>query len=312
MANPRSSTNGSAWRVALSRSQGRSHRVDGSPCQDQVFRAVYPDGTTVVALADGAGSARFSHYGADLVVRRAGTIVAGEFDRLFRATNNAASMRGRLVAALQADLSGLATRGVKVSKRDRDRLDLPNKADQPRISCSLRELSSTLLVVAIKNDRFIALHLGDGVIGMEVALKNRRRLVKVLSSPDNGEFANETQFVTSSNASDNIRMYRGRLAITSRSATGFILMSDGPEAALYHKPTHKLAPACAKLLQACRDLPQDEMQSQLTATLRDVIATRTHDDCALVLIAADHVVTHCDVPAPMALRSLDTTRSPTE
>lgn len=285
-----SATTGSAWRVALSRCQGKSHRVDGSPCQDQVLRAVYPDGTNVVALADGAGSARFSHYGADLVARRAGTIVAGEFDRLFRATNNAAKMRGRLIAALQADLSGLATRGVKVSKRDRDRLDLPPKSEQPRIPCSLRELASTLLVVAIKNDRYIALHLGDGVIGMEVTLKNGRRLVKVLSSPDNGEFANETQFVTSGNASDSVRMYRGRLAITSRSTTGFILMSDGPEAALYHKPTHTLAPACAKLLQACRDLPQDEMQSQLTATLRDVIATRTHDDCSLVLIAAGDVV----------------------
>lgn len=276
---------GVVWRSALSRWQGRSHSRDASPCQDQVFRAESPDGTTVVALADGAGSAQFSHYGAGLVVRRAASLVTEEFEHIYRATKNATSVRERLIVALQADLSRLSKQGIKVSNSDRDRLKLPRKAEQPRIPCSVRDLASTLLVVAIRDDRYIALHLGDGVIGMEIVLRSGRRLVKALGLPDNGEFANETKFVTSDSAAASLRMYRGRLAIAARVATGFVLMSDGPEAVLYNKRTNALAPACAKLLQACRELPSEEMQSRLTGTLRDVIAKRTHDDCSLVLIA---------------------------
>ncbi len=67
-------------------------------------------------------------------------------------------------------------------------------------------------------------------------------------------------------------------------------MSDGPEASLYQKRAGMLAPACSKLIEACRSLPSDVMQVQLEATLRDVIVPRTHDDCSLVLMAAPDAV----------------------
>ena len=65
-------------------------------------------------------------------------------------------------------------------------------------------LACTLLAVAVKGDRYLLFHLGDGVIGYQ---KNGKLLVA--SSPDNGEFVNTTVFVTSSRALASARVMRG-------------------------------------------------------------------------------------------------------
>ncbi len=273
------------WRVASGRQQGRAHVATSVPCQDQVTTLALPDGTVVGALADGAGSARFSHYGAELVVTRASRLVAELFEPLFRATNNLGTLRARVVQELQGILARAASGGLDVTEDDRRRLGLPDRFDTPLIPCDLRDLATTVLVVAVRGDRYVALHLGDGAIGTENVLKSGTRIVRALGIPDNGEFANETTFITSRDAAGSLRIYRGRVETTSRSIAGFVLMSDGPEASLYRKSTRTMATACSKLLQGCRELPSDIMAEQLGQALRDVIAPRTHDDCSLVLVA---------------------------
>ena len=273
------------WRVASALQQGRTHVATSVPCQDQVTTLALPDGTVVGALADGAGSARFSQYGAELVVTRASRLVAELFEPLFRATNNLGRLRARVVQELQGILARAASEGLDVADVDRRRLGLPDRFETSLIPCGLRDLATTVLVVAVRGDRFVALQLGDGVIGAENVLKSGTRIVRALGIPDNGEFANETTFITSSGAAGSLRIYRGRVETTTRSIAGFVLMSDGPEASLYKKSTRTMATACSKLLQACRELPSDIMAEQLGQALRDVIAPRTHDDCSLVLVA---------------------------
>lgn len=262
----------------------------GVPCQDQVLCMRSPNGTEIGALADGAGSALLSHYGAEVVVEAASQLVAQDFDRIFKATNNLGTIRVEVVGQLQSALLEAATTGLDLTDSDRERLGLPPRDTNPRVSCEVRDLASTLLLVAVKDDRFVALHLGDGVLGAEVVLSSGRKAARPLGRPDNGEFANETTFITSRSAAGALRIYRGRLETTARTISGFILMSDGPEASLYKKRARSLAPACSKLLEACRSMPSEVMQEQLEATLRDVIVPRTHDDCSLVLLAAPHPV----------------------
>ena len=98
--------------------------------------------------------------------------------------------------------------------------------------CDVRDLSSTLLVAAVHENDFILAHIGDGVIGY---LDGNE--LKVASMPDNGEFSNVTTFVTSSEALASMRVFKGKL----NDKDAFVLMSDGTEQSLYHKPTKKLA-----------------------------------------------------------------------
>ncbi len=289
------------WRFASARHQGRSHADASVPCQDHVAVLADSDGTVVGSLADGAGSAKLSHYGAEILADLASRLVAQQFDQLFRATNNLGTLRASLATDLLNALVTSAAKGLDVSADDRARLDLPDRSAEPLIKCDVRDLAATLLVVAVRGDRFITLHLGDGVIGVEHVLKGGTRVVRALGIPDNGEFINETKFITSRDAAGSIRVYRGRVTTSSRAVTGFVMMSDGPEASLYIRSTRTMAGACSKLLQACRDLPTETMHEQLAETLRDVIVPRTHDDCSLVLIAlAQDSTSNDDEPAEPA------------
>lgn len=279
-----------SWRAAWARHQGTSHLESGVPCQDQVTFLRFPNGTDIGALADGAGSARLSHYGARLIVEAASELIAQEFDRVFTATNNLGAIRAEVVGQLQSSLSDAAAAGLDFTDSDRARLGFPPRITEPLVSCQVHDLASTLLLVAVKDDRFVALHLGDGVVGAEVVLPSGRKTGRPFGRPDNGEFANETTFITSRSAAGDLRIYRGRLETAARSISGFILMSDGSQSSLYQKRTRTLAPACFKLLEACRSLPSELMQERLEATLRDAIVPRTNDDCSLVLLAAPPAV----------------------
>jgi serine/threonine protein phosphatase PrpC len=272
------------WKIALSRCQGASHVADNTPCQDQVH-ALMSEDTVIIALADGAGSARFSHFGADLAVRRASALIAGDFDKAFKLAHDSQRVSGWIVSSLLSELNRLAESGVEASPGDRARLALPSKEKLPRIPSKITELSSTLLLVAVKGERYIALHIGDGVLGIETETTTKKHRIAVLSHPDNGEFANETQFIISSNAISCMNIFHGRINRMHSKITGFILMSDGTESALYNKSQRTLVPACSKLFQSCRILPKDQIQPQLTATLRKVIATKTNDDCSIALIS---------------------------
>ena len=56
------------WRVVGASSPGRTHDVQGVPCQDAHAYRVLEDGTLLVAVADGAGSAERAQDGAQNAV----------------------------------------------------------------------------------------------------------------------------------------------------------------------------------------------------------------------------------------------------
>ena len=72
----------------------------------------------------------------------------------------------------------------------------------------------TLLFVSIKNNKYIAGHIGDGIIG----IIDEKGDAIVLSEPENGEFANTTYFTTSENYKYHLRLYReiGRASCRER------------------------------------------------------------------------------------------------
>lgn len=247
------------WTNACSAVRGRSHHSSGIPCQDSVL-VCCRRGVTVAALADGAGSARHSDIGSRCCVEKVSELLSRRFDSCW-------SMQDE---ALQAEAIDCVL-GELEQKRALD--------------SELYDYASTLLAVAVHGNRYLCFHLGDGVVGIQHTNESNVRSLQVLSAPENGEFINETFFTTTVGAGEHLRVYRGRLDKRGERTIGFILMSDGPETALYRASSQTLAPACEKLLLSCRRLPPRIMRGRLDATVRMLANKTTRDDCSVVLLA---------------------------
>lgn len=241
------------WKRCGRTKQGRSHLSVNVPCQDSVA-TLYRRNVSVVALSDGAGSAELSQIGSKICATKLCEVCCRSFDVIWRMSEDVA--RASLVRTLHKVLAEELPSGYEMDS-----------------------LASTALVVAVKRNRYIAAHLGDGVIGVR-----GRDSLRLLSGPDNGEHSNETTFVTSRDAVDRLRIYRGLLRDKGEHITGFILMSDGPEAALYRKQDSKLAPACSKLLEAAGSMNKQEAGRLLSETLELIASTKTFDDCSIALM----------------------------
>lgn len=218
----------------------------------------------MLCLADGAGSASHSQYGAQAVVDEGCAVFVEEFVA-YAANSDGARVKVDLLGRLTAKLAAVAERH-EVSPDD---------------------LASTFLCVAASGDTFIGAHVGDGVVGY---LKDGT--LRVISGPDNSEFANQTTFVTSSRALESMRLFRGSLEEVS----GFIIMSDGAGESLFDGRTGQLAGACSKLIGAVAAAPNYQSKSskykkRLRRVVNVTIRNATNDDCSIGIfgrILSDH------------------------
>lgn len=242
------------WSYSSCQVQGRGHIKNQVPCQDKT-KTVCEDETYVIALADGAGSAKLSHYGASCVVESISDLFVHHFEDLY------ANEDGRL---------------VKLAIMAKVLADINSKAEE--LNCTPTDLASTMLAVAVNNERFIITHIGDGVIGYLDG-----EILKTASVPSNGEHANETYFVTSKDAVNKMRLFKG----SAKKIVGFVLMSDGTEQSLYNKKSNTLCPAVIKLMQRNIILNERAMCEQLDATFKNIIIARTHDDCSIALLSRE-------------------------
>lgn len=240
------------WLCVRCEVQGQSHVHSHTPCQDKTFSCTY-NGVTAVALADGAGSCTLSHYGADAAAKAVCKVFCEQFDGIFFSENPTAAKK-KLVSYLQ-----------KVMVYTAEQYD-----------CELKELSSTLLAVAVKDSRILALHIGDGVIGFL-----NKDGAFLLSEPQNTEFANQTFFVTSGRAEELARLFRG----VPPDLDGFVLMSDGSAASLYSSANHRLASVLSAMGERLALTGENYYQARLQENMQEEIARKTRDDCSLVLLA---------------------------
>lgn len=229
------------WQFIHYATPGRSHIKNNIPCQDKTY-VLNKRNVHVIALSDGAGSARLSHFGAQESVRFIAEYMTEHFDEYVNGDKE------KLLLKIQKKLM------LKTKKH----------------KCSIADLACTLLCVAVKDNQFILLHVGDGVIG---CLKNNA--LEILSTPDNGEFANTTSFVTSKNALSAMKYIVSDASYIS----GFVLMSDGTQASLYSKRDNMLAPVLKDIMQS--DLSISKLQIGLQNSFEKTIKNNTSDDCSI-------------------------------
>lgn len=235
--------------------QGRGHIKDNIPCQDKTY-SLCKNGTHVIALADGAGSAKFSHFGAAYVTKKICENLVDEFNLYFEEKDGVAVKR----KILNFLLNGLETMAFENS-------------------ATLKDFASTLLVVAISLDRYIIIHIGDGVIGY---LKDNE--LKVATQPDNGEFVNTTFFVTSKDVVKKMRLMKGYL----NSIKGFILMSDGTEVSFYNKKEKTLTSSLIPIMNLMNYVNSEDLQNELLCSFETIIKKNTVDDCSISILMKDY------------------------
>lgn len=159
------------WRYVGASVTGSGHETHSMPCQDA--HRIFCHGEVVaIAVSDGAGSAPRSEIGSQLAVS---TAVAYLSEALVQ--SGSPDPRGAVEAAREAVLCHASELEVAAS-----------------------ELACTLLVLLLKPGEACAAQIGDGscIVGLGEEFVG-------LTKPQNGEYANATNFLTGENALSQIQ-----------------------------------------------------------------------------------------------------------
>ncbi|GAA0310504.1 uncharacterized protein with PQ loop repeat [Gracilibacillus halotolerans] len=241
------------WSIIGTAVQGRGHEKKNIPVQDKVYSK--QGEVTVIALADGAGSASHSHYGAERVVETICILLDDSFDDIFEMADVTEAQQ-MVMDTILNELQQLA------------------EAEQEPI----KAFASTMLAVAVKNNQALILHLGDGEIG---AIKDGK--VISVSSSENGEYANATIFTTSQHAWRQLKLFKSKNA---SSFSAFFLMSDGTAESLYSKEGNYFSPIISKLAEQTSIHLENVLNGLLEESFENTVKQKTQDDCSFVMMSA--------------------------
>ncbi|MCO6427627.1 PP2C family serine/threonine-protein phosphatase [Nitrosomonas communis] len=205
--------------LAASR-RGRSHEHSGT-FRDDDFYLVSENGWNILAVADGAGSAKSSREGSRIAVRKSvdhlknclqsqGTKIEQEAKLWSSGDKNA-----QVKTALYETFGQAAHTAVKAIEEEASSKNANSK-----------EYSTTLLLAAHKRlpigHFFAAFWVGDGGVG----IYQKGKKVELLGKGDSGEFAGQTRFLDKQVMTGEEIMKRLNFTITE-DFTSLILMTDG-------------------------------------------------------------------------------------
>ena len=252
-------TGAKPWRTVACSVAGTSHVESGRPCDD-VSVVVEIGRTVLLAVADGAGSARHSRKGATVAV-------AASVD---------AATRRLGVGEAPADRAEWRLLLAECLRRARSAIDA---CEEPR-----GELACTLLLAIVHEGTLATVAVGDGWVVAEDLSGETRAVLR----PSKGEYFNETFFVSSDT-------FLSRAAFGVEPAddlAAIAVLSDGLDMVACDltamQPVHGFfGPLFAFVREA--PLSTKAIRSQLVEFLRsDRINRRTDDDKSLAIAVRWH------------------------
>ncbi|MDC0521612.1 protein phosphatase 2C domain-containing protein [Candidatus Marinimicrobia bacterium] len=230
--------------------KGPLHIKNGLPCQDKTYY-LRNKGLNIMVLADGAGSAKFSDKGAKEAVKTTANFLNENFEEIYKARNNK-KHKVYLVESLYKKILS-----IKLKNH------------------SIKDYASTLLFVATYKDKYLVGHLGDGAIAIK-----RQKKVSLLSKPENGETENETFFYTSKNASDKLRIKKGKI----KKNLSFALMSDGAYDCVFDKKSKKFTNALYRFLDWTKSENENDVTKAIQKNIVKHFYEKTLDDISLAIL----------------------------
>ena len=173
------------WKTITRYATGTSHQEQEIPCQDCGNSHIFND-VIVGAVADGAGSAKYADIGSKLAVE---TVL-----KCFSDINQYPEKPEKLEQGFSQPLSEPEAKKLFAKILKQVITELRNQADKENYS--INDLACTLLVFVATSHWLTAMQIGDGFI----VVRPQNSEYQMLFHPDKGEFANETTFITSVNA----------------------------------------------------------------------------------------------------------------
>ena len=247
------------WRVVAASVRGTSHEKTGQPCQDAHCWDILSDDVLAVAVADGAGSAALGEVGATIAAQTS-------IDTLRRQ----AAMPPW--PASDADWRLLLTETLKAAQA-------AVIAEAQVRAVPTRDLATTLILLIATPVLVAAAQVGDGAAVLGDGCSD----IIALTTPQSGEYLNETTFLTSPDALDTaqINVWHGVPAYVAAFSDGLQMLAlQMPEGTPH-------APFFAPLFQfVARMSDAAAAQEQLTAFLHSPRLRARVDDDVTLLIAA--------------------------
>ena len=252
------------WKVSRASVTGTSHLKAGLPCQDSSQHFV-AGRTLIAAVADGAGSAAMSDVGSSLAaetsVRTAVRLLQENHDHSPHPFHETCLKR------------------VVVGAVEDARRELHEEAQ--RLDVDVGQLATTLLLAVHTRSHLAAAQIGDGA----VIVSDGPDAYATFITPQRGEYANQTHFLTSSDAMSrlDVRSERApgdthRLAMFTDGLQNLVLKSadDSPHAPFFN-------PVFAWLRSQS---DSEDTVSKLAAFLESPSVTSRADDDLTLLLAA--------------------------
>ncbi len=236
---------------------GKKHLLENKPCQD-FSKYAHNNSIQVIALADGAGCSNYSQIGSKITTEMVCKLILEKFNYLIHLSTSEIS--SSIVTEIQVLLS---------SEADKQGLEV-------------RDLSSTLLFAATDGDKLLYGHIGDGYI---VRVVNNEP-TEVLSYPDNGEYANQTYFITNPDAASLLKVN----VVPMHRESIIYLLSDGPSAVLFQKKPFEISSVFQNIFKWISDNSTEKAYEAILENFKDSISVRTNDDCSLALMYSSSIL----------------------
>ena len=246
------------WRIVGACVTGTRHLRSEECCEDVLGQDQLPDGTLLLAVADGAGSATRGKEGADCVIQEALIWARTSIMSNHKLTDESfylTVLENILYAARQA-----------IEARARG-------------GASLHDFATTLLCTLVTPQWLAVVQVGDGAI----VVQHVDGTIQTLTRPDHGEYINECSFITD----DDYQEHAQYVILPLENIRGIAMFTDGLQMLALELATNiAYSPFFTPLFSFASQKGADE--AELSRELQDFLAServceRTDDDKTLVL-----------------------------
>ncbi|NJP12316.1 MAG: protein phosphatase 2C domain-containing protein [Leptolyngbyaceae cyanobacterium RU_5_1] len=254
------------WKAVARSAIGTSHQRQYLPCQDYGSDRILGD-VIMGAIADGAGSAKHADTGAKLAVETVLDLLV-RTEEWFHERHG--SWRSLPHPPSQEQANKLFTKVVAKARSVLQKHATHNGYSVDDLACTLLAFVATPAWIA-------AMQIGDGFI----VVRPQKGDYQLIFRPDKGEYANQTTFVTSTTALDElqVRVLSGQQTFICASTDALervaIRLSDWTVFPPFFKPLEEY-------LQETQH-PEQEDTYLLNFLESDRLSARTDDDKTLLL-----------------------------